>query len=93
VRDVLQSMREALKDHGIATETDLAPELQRVDGHRNQLRQVISNLIHNAIESMDNTMDGRRVLRVIAKSQGPDAIVVAVEIPDLESIQADWTAF
>jgi PAS domain S-box-containing protein len=79
VRDVLQSMREALKDHGIATETDLAPELQRVDGHRNQLRQVISNLIHNAIESMDNTMDGRRVLRVIAKSQGPDAIVVAVE--------------
>jgi PAS domain S-box-containing protein len=79
VLDVLQSMREELKDHGITTETELAPELQRVDGHRNQLRQIIFNLIHNAIESMDNTMDRRRVLRVITKSQGPDAIIVAVE--------------
>jgi len=79
VLDVLQSMREELKDHGITTETELAPELQRVDGHRNQLRQVIFNLIHNAIESMDNTMDRRRVLRVTTKSQGPDAIIVAVE--------------
>jgi PAS domain S-box-containing protein len=79
VLDVLQSMREGLKDHGVTTEIELSPELRRVDGHRNQLRQVIFNLIHNAIESMDNTMDRRRVLRVITKSQGPDAIIVAVE--------------
>jgi signal transduction histidine kinase len=77
--DVLQSMREELTDHGVATETELAPELPRVDGHRSQLRQVIFNLIHNAIESMDNTMDRSRVLRVITKSQGPDAVIVAVE--------------
>jgi PAS domain S-box-containing protein len=79
VLDVLQSMSEGLKDHGVTTETELSPELQRVDGHRNQLRQVIFNLIHNAIESMDNTMCRRRVLRVITKSQGPDAIIVTVE--------------
>jgi PAS domain S-box-containing protein len=79
VLDVLQSMREELTDHGVTTETELAPELQRVEGHRNQLRQVIFNLTHNAIESMDNTMDRSRVLRVITKSHGPDAIIVAVE--------------
>jgi PAS domain S-box-containing protein len=79
VLDVLQSMREELKDHGVTTETELAPKLQRVDGHRNQLRQVIFNLIHNAIESMDNTMDRSRVLRVTTKSQGADEIIVAVE--------------
>jgi PAS domain S-box-containing protein len=79
VLDVLQSMREELTDHGVTTETELAPELQPVDGHRNQLRQVILNLIRNAIESMDNTMDRSRVLRVITKSLGPDAIIVAVE--------------
>jgi signal transduction histidine kinase len=79
VLDVLQSTREELTDHGVTTETELAPELQRVDGHRNQLRQVIFNLIHNAIESMDNTMDRSRVLRVITKSHDPDAIIVAVE--------------
>ena len=79
VLDVLQSMREELTDHGVTTETELAAELQRVDGHRNQLRQVILNLIHNAVESMDNTIDRSRVLRMITRSQGPDAIVVRVE--------------
>jgi PAS domain S-box-containing protein len=79
VLDVLQSMHEELTSHGVTTETELAPELQRVDGHWNQLRQVISNLINNAIESMNNTMDRGRVLRVITKSHGPDAVIVAVE--------------
>jgi PAS domain S-box-containing protein len=79
VVDVLQSMGEELTEHGVTTETELAPELQRVDGHRNQLRQVFFNLIHNAIESMDNIVDRSRVLRVITKSLGPDAIIVAVE--------------
>jgi signal transduction histidine kinase len=57
------------------------------------LRQVIFNLIHNAIESMDNTTNRGRVLRVITKSQDSDAIIVAVEDSgpginpkDLESI-------
>jgi PAS domain S-box-containing protein len=93
VVDVLQSMRQELEDHRVTTETELAPELQRVDGHRNQLRQVIFNLIHNAIESMDNTTNRKRVLRVISKSQDSDAIIVAVEDSgpginpkDLESI-------
>jgi PAS domain S-box-containing protein len=79
VLDVLQSMREMLTDHGVTAQTELAPELQRVDGHRNQLRQVIFNLINNAIESMDNTMDRSRVLRVMTTSHVPDAIIVAVE--------------
>jgi PAS domain S-box-containing protein len=77
--EVLQSMRGELTDHGVATETELTSELPLVDGHRSQLRQVIFNLIHNAIESMDNTMDRSRVLRVITKSHGHDAIIVAVE--------------
>jgi PAS domain S-box-containing protein len=79
VLDVLQSMREELKDHGVTTETELAPELQRVDGHRNQLRQVILNLIHNAIESMDNTIDRSRVLRMKTRGQDQDAVIVTVE--------------
>jgi PAS domain S-box-containing protein len=79
VLDVLQSMREELADHGVTTETELAPELQRVDGHRNQLRQVIFNLIHNAIESMGNSPGRSRVLRVMTETHGPDALIVAVE--------------
>jgi PAS domain S-box-containing protein len=79
VLDVLQSMREELTDHGVTTETELAPELQCVDSHRNQLRQVIFNLIRNAVESMDKTTVRSRVIRMTTKSHGPDAIIVAVE--------------
>jgi C4-dicarboxylate-specific signal transduction histidine kinase len=77
--EVLQSMREELTDHGVATETELTSELPLVDGHRSQLRQVLFNLVHNAVESMDNTTDRNRVLRLITKVHGRDAIVVAVE--------------
>jgi PAS domain S-box-containing protein len=91
VLDVLQLMREELADHGVAAETELAPELQRIDGHPSQLRQLIVNLIHNAIEAMGNTVDRSRVLRVITKNDGPDAIVVAVEDsgPGIDPTQLD----
>jgi PAS domain S-box-containing protein len=79
VLDVLQAMREELTDHGVTTETELAPELQSVDSHRHQLRQVIFNLIRNAVESMDKTTARSRVIRMTTKSHGPDAIIVAVE--------------
>src|ERR1700704_341536 len=41
VLDVLQSMREELTDHGVTTETELAPDLRRIDAHRNQWRPAI----------------------------------------------------
>jgi PAS domain S-box-containing protein len=77
--EVLQSMREELLDRDIAIETELTPELPPVDGHRSQLRQVIFNLVHNAVESMDDATDRNRVLRVRTEPHGRDAIIVAVE--------------
>jgi PAS domain S-box-containing protein len=77
--EVLESMRQELLDHHVALETELTSELPLVEGHRSQLRQVIFNLIHNAVESMDGATDRNRVLRVITEPQGRDAITVAVE--------------
>ena len=77
--EVLQSMRQELLDHHVAIETELASELPRVEGHRSQLRQVIFNLVHNAVESMDDATDRNRVLRVTTEPHGRDAIIVAVE--------------
>ena len=79
VLEVLQSMRQELVDHHVAIETELTSELPLVDGHRSQLRQVMFNLVHNAVESMDAVADGRRIVRVITEPDGPGAIVVAVE--------------
>jgi PAS domain S-box-containing protein len=77
--EVLESMREELAEHGVAAQTELASGLPPVDGYRGQLRQVIFNLIRNAIESMDSTTGRDRVLRVMTTLDGRDAIVVAVE--------------
>jgi len=77
--EVLQSVRQELIEHGVAAETQLASGLPPVDGHRSQLRQVIFNLIHNAIESMENTTGRDRVLRVVTTLHDRDGIVIAVE--------------
>jgi signal transduction histidine kinase len=79
IREVLQSMRGELKDHGVTTRPELTSELPFVDVHRNQMQQVIINLVHNALEAMDSTTDRSRVLRVRTELRGGDAIVVAVE--------------
>jgi len=75
---VLQSLRSEFEDHGVELRSDLAAELPLVDGHRSQLHEVILNLVRNAIEAMDVTIERRRVLRVITKPQADDAIAVAV---------------
>ena len=79
VLDVLQSLRGELRDHGVAALPRLTAELPLVDGNRNQLQQVIHNLVHNAVEAMDGTTDRNRVLRLSTGQSDRDAIVVAVE--------------
>jgi signal transduction histidine kinase len=78
-RGVLQSLHGQLRDHGVATETELATDLPLVDGHQGQLRQVVFNLVHNAIEAMASTTDKTRLLRVSTQPRDRNTIVVAVE--------------
>jgi PAS domain S-box-containing protein len=77
--EVLQSSRGELAEHRVTTSTELASELPLISGHKRQLQQVISNLVQNAIEAMDNINDRDRVLRVRTGLQNSDAIVVVVE--------------
>ena len=78
-RGVLQSLYGQLRDHDVATETELASDLPLVDGHQGQLRQAVFNLVHNAIEAMATTTDKRRLLRVSTQPRDRNTIVVAVE--------------
>ena len=89
--EVLQSLRGELKDHGVETRSELA-ELPLVDGNGGQLREVILNLIYNALEAMDTTTDQGRLLRVTTERRGPD-ITVAVEDSDRELLPRNWTAY
>jgi PAS domain S-box-containing protein len=89
-RDVLQSLRGELKDHGVETRAELAAELPPIRGHKSQLQQVLVNLVHNAIEAMDSTTDRSRVLRLKTELHGSD-IIVAVEDsgPGIDPTQLD----
>ena len=90
-------MRGELKEHGVEVRPELV-QLPRVEGHEGQLRrQVIFNLLHNAIEAMDTMTDRNRVLRVTTAVRGSDAIVVAIEDSgpgiDPEKLDGIFTAF
>jgi signal transduction histidine kinase len=75
----LRSLREELSDHRVETRTELTVGLPSVAGHKGQLQEVISNLIHNAIDAMDAITDRSRMLRVQTELRGDDAIRVIVE--------------
>jgi signal transduction histidine kinase len=79
VREALNVMREELKAHDITAQTDLAPDLPQITGHKGQLLQVILNLLHNAIEALDNVKDRSRVVRVATAHHGRDKISITVE--------------
>jgi signal transduction histidine kinase len=77
--EVLKSLRGELADHGVTIDIALASALPPVEGHRSQLQQVISNLVHNAIEAMDTAPDRKRRLRVTTERRDDGAITVALE--------------
>ncbi len=96
IGEVLQSLRREFKDHEVKIHSKLA-ELPPVDGHRGQLREVVINLVRNALEAMDTTTDRSRVLRVRTELRGRDAIAVAVEDSgpgiDPQKLDSIFTAF
>jgi signal transduction histidine kinase len=79
VLGALDLLRGELKDHGVITLTELAPELPLVRGHSGQLQEVMLNLVGNAIDAMDSITDRARVLRVRTAHNGRETIVVSVE--------------
>ncbi len=76
---VLRLVRGELQDRGLAQIIKLAPELPLVPANRNQLHQVILNLVRNAIEAMDSTQDRTGMLRVGTEVRDGNAILVTVQ--------------
>jgi signal transduction histidine kinase len=79
VLDVLQSLQDDLRSHSIEIKTELAPKLPLVSGHSSQLREVVTNLVQNALESMNSTTDRIRLLRVRSEVRSRNEIAVTVE--------------
>jgi signal transduction histidine kinase len=96
VIEVIQSLHGELREHGVEVRTQFV-ELPLVEGHTGQLRQVIFNLLHNAIEAMETMTDRNRILRVTTELRDSDAIAVAIEDSgpgiDREKLDRIFTAF
>ncbi len=77
VEESLRLMRSDLLNRGVTLGTALAPGLPRVSGDRNQLQQVLLNLLMNACDAMDAQPTERR-LRVVTRSNAPGRVEITV---------------
>jgi signal transduction histidine kinase len=77
--EVLEALRTDFTEHGVTARLELTSGLPFVEGNRNQLHQVVFNLVQNAMEAMSTTSDMRRVLKVSTELAGRDAIALAVQ--------------
>jgi signal transduction histidine kinase len=95
--EALDLLREELKAYRIETSVHLTPELPSIMAHNGQLREVILNLVQNAIDAMKTVSDRRRVLRIRTGHHGNGAIVISVEDTGLgiqpETIQRIFDPF
>jgi signal transduction histidine kinase len=78
ILDVLKLSRTELNDHGVLARTKLTSELPAIYGHRNQLQELIYNLVHNAIEAMAETASRNKMLEVRTDIWDRNAIIVEV---------------
>ncbi len=79
VLEAVHLLRKELDDHNVTTRTKLASELPVIQGNTGQLREVILNLIQNAIEAMAVTTSRPRVISVVTERCGSRSIAISLE--------------
>ena len=78
VEESLRLMRSDLMNRRVVVNTDLDEALPTVSGDRNQLQQVLLNLVINGCDAMDGQKEDRRLLvRTRATAQGNVEISIA----------------
>jgi len=77
--ECFQSLQQEFDEHGIAGRIDLDPSLPLITGHRGQLREVVLNLLQNAIEAMEAPSNGGRNLRLETKRQDQGEVTISVQ--------------
>jgi len=78
VVETVSMLRAELERAGIGVQLDLAPQLQAVVGNRNQLQEVILNLVKNAADAMDGITDRPAMLRIQSSPIEPHGVAVIV---------------
>jgi PAS domain S-box-containing protein len=78
ILEVVALTNEEATKHGVSVRIRLAEGLQRIEGDRVQLQQVLLNLIINGIEAMSGMSEASRELLISSEKAEPDAVLVTV---------------
>src|SRR6516164_7402521 len=79
IAQCIQTLRQELDKQKINVRTDLDASLPLIAGHRGQLREVVLNLMQNAIEAMEASANGGRNLTLETKRQDQGEVAISVK--------------
>jgi signal transduction histidine kinase len=78
-RETIALTRRELEEGYIAVEFDLREQMPTVPAHRGQIRQVLLNLVSNAIEAMRHAGAQPHVLRIRSEAGEQNGVALSVE--------------
>jgi C4-dicarboxylate-specific signal transduction histidine kinase len=79
IREVITLVHDEIESQRVSVRTELANELLRVPANLIQLRQVIMNLVTNAVDAMHDVADRDRVLRIKTETHDRSHVIITVE--------------
>jgi signal transduction histidine kinase len=89
VQEVLSMVKSELRAHNVTADVSFEEGLPEIAGNREQLQQVLLNLIANAIEAMDGVTTRPRRLQVWAVKEGNEVLVTLRDSgPGIDPAQA-----
>jgi len=68
-------LSDELRDNRIIVETELEADLPMIEADRVQIQQTLINLVHNAIEAMQEVTDRGKSLLVSSRRQGDELLI------------------
>jgi len=75
----IELLHNELANRSVTTTTKLASELPLIPGSRGQLREVLLNLIQNAIEAVTMSTDRPRVISVATERLDSDSVLISLQ--------------
>jgi PAS domain S-box-containing protein len=75
IREVLTLVHGDVENQRVSVHTEFADELPQVPANPVQLRQVLVNLVMNAVDAMSSIADRQRVLRLKTQLHQPDCLI------------------